>query len=67
MNITITLMKCFNGREFTLRRLDWRDIINGNYTKEFLIGIFGYPWYVLKEIAIILTVFKFLVPFWTIS
>ena len=49
-----------NGNEFTLRRLDWRDLINGNYLKESLIGIFGYPWYVLKEIAIIWTVFNFL-------
>ena len=48
-----------NGKEFTLRRLDWRDIINGNYLKESLMGIFGYPWYVLKEIAIIWTVFNF--------
>ena len=24
--------------------LDWRDLINGNYLKESLIGIFGYPW-----------------------
>ena len=30
-----------NGKEFTLRRLDWRDLINGNYLKESLIGIFG--------------------------
>ena len=37
-----------NGIEFTLRRLDWRDLINCNYLKESLIGIFGYPWYVLK-------------------
>ena len=50
----------FNGKEFTLRRLDWRDLINGNYLKESLIGIFGYPWYVLKEIAIIWTVFNLL-------
>ena len=49
-----------NGKEFTLRRLDWQDIINGSYLKESLIGIFGYPWYVLKEIAIIWTVFKLL-------
>ena len=48
------------GREFTLRRLDWRDLINGNYFKESLIGIFGYPWYVLIEIAIIWTVFNVL-------
>ena len=39
-----------NGKEFTLRRLD---LINGSYFKESLIGIFGYPWYVLKQIAII--------------
>ena len=38
-----------NGKEFTLRRLDWRDLINGNYLKESLIGVFGYPWYVLKK------------------
>ena len=50
----------FNGKEFTLRLLDWRDLINRNYIKESLIGIFGYPWYVLKEIAIIWTVFNFL-------
>ena len=49
-----------NGKEFTLRLLDWRDLINRNYLKEYLIGIFGYPWYVLKEIAIIWTVFNFL-------
>ena len=36
------------GKEFTLRRLDWRDLINGNYIKESLNGLFGYPWYVLK-------------------
>ena len=46
---------CMNGKEFTLRRFDWRDLVNGNYLKESLIGIFGYPWYVLKEIAIIWT------------
>ena len=45
-----------NGKEFTLRRLDWRDLINGNYLKESFTGIFGYPWYVLKEIAIIWTI-----------
>ena len=49
-----------NGKEFTLRRLDWRDLINGNYLKESFIGTFGYPWYVLKEMAIIWTVFNFL-------
>ena len=49
-----------NGKEFTLRRLDWRDLINGNYLNESLIGIFGYPWYVLKEIVIIWTVFNLL-------
>ena len=32
------------GKEFNLRRLDWRDLINGNYLKESLIRIFGYPW-----------------------
>ena len=37
-----------NGKEFTLRRRDWRVLSNGNYLKESLIGIFGYPWYVLK-------------------
>ena len=31
-----------NVKEFTLRRLDWRDLIKGNYLKESLIGIFGY-------------------------
>ena len=31
-----------------------------NYIKESRIAIFGYPWYVLKEIAIIWTVFNFL-------
>ena len=57
----ITFNKLFiNGREFTLRRLDWRDLINGNYLRESLIGIFGYTWHVLKEIAIIWTVFNFL-------
>ena len=30
-----------NGKEFTLLRLDWRDLINCNYLKEFLTGIFG--------------------------
>ena len=50
----------FNDKQFTLRRLDWRDLINGNYLKESLIGIFGHPWYVLNEIAIIWTVFNFL-------
>ena len=49
-----------NGKEFTLRRLDWRDLNNGNYLKASLIGVFGYTWYVLKEIAIIWTVFIFL-------
>ena len=49
-----------NGKEYTLRRLDWRDLINGNYLKESLIGIFRYPRYVLKEIAIIWTNFNFL-------
>ena len=49
-----------NGKEFTLRRLNWRDLINGNYLKESLIGIFGYPWYVLKETAIKWIVFYFL-------
>ena len=49
-----------NGKDFTLRRLDWRALINGNYLKESLIGLFGYPWYVLKEIVIIWTVFNFL-------
>ena len=33
-----------NGKEFSLRRLDRRDFFNGNYLKESLIGIFGYPW-----------------------
>ena len=33
-----------NGKEFTIRRLDWRDLINDNYLKESLIGISGYPW-----------------------
>ena len=32
-----------NGKEFILRRVDWRDLIIGNYLKESLIGIFGYP------------------------
>ena len=49
-----------NGKEFTLRRLDWREMVNGNYLKESLIGIFEYPWYVLKEIVIIWTLFDFL-------
>ena len=55
-----------NGKEFTLRRLDWRDLINGNYLYESLIGIFGYPWYVLEEIAIIWTVFNFLQCFFAL-
>ena len=50
----------FNGKEFTLHRLDWRDLNNGNYLKESLIVISGYPWYVFREIAIIWTVFSFL-------
>ena len=50
----------FNGKEFTLRRLDWRDLINSNYLKESLVGTVGYPWYVLKEKAIVWTVFNFL-------
>ena len=49
-----------NGKEITLRRLDWRDLVNGNYIKETRIGIFGYPWYILKEIAIIWAVFNLL-------
>ena len=49
-----------NGKELTLRRLDWRDLINGNYLKESFIGIFGYPWNVFEEISIIWTVFNFL-------
>ena len=48
-----------NGKEFALRRLDWRDLINGNFLKESLIGIFGYPWYVLKIIVIIWTICAF--------
>ena len=48
-----------NGKEFTLRLLKWCDLFNGNCLKDTLIGIFGYPWYVLKEIAIIRTVFNF--------
>ena len=48
-----------NGGEFNLHPLDWRDLIIGDYLKESLIGIFGYTWYVLKEIAIIWTVFNF--------
>ena len=62
------LKKLFiNGKEFTLRRLHWRDLINGNYLKESLIGIFGYPWYVIKEIAIILTFLIFTLLFRPIS
>ena len=56
----INLTLFIKGKELTLRRLDGRDLINGNYLKESLIGIFGYPWYVLKEIAIIWTVFNVL-------
>ena len=48
-----------NGKEFTLRRYHFLDLVNGNYLKESLIGILGYPLYVLKEIAIIWTVFNF--------
>ena len=47
------------GKEFTFRQLDWRDLINGNYLKESLIGIFGYSWYVIKKIAIIWTFLNF--------
>ena len=50
----------FNGEKFNLHRLGWRDLINGNHLKEPLIGIFGYPCYVFKEIAILCTVFNFL-------
>ena len=50
----------FNGKEYNLPRLDWRDLNNGNFLKESLIGVFGYPWYVLKELDIIWTVFNFL-------
>ena len=62
--LQIEYNNCFNklfinGKEFTLRRLDWRDLIDGNYLKESLIGIFGYPLCVLKEIAIKWTVFIF--------
>ena len=31
----------FNGKDIILRRLDWRDLINGTYIKECLIGMFG--------------------------
>ena len=48
------------GKEFFLHRLDRFDLINGYFLKESFIGIFGYPWYVLKAIAIIWTVFNFL-------
>ena len=50
---------CINGREFTLRRLDWRDLIDGNFLEDALIGVFGYPWYLFKK-DIIWTVFNFL-------
>ena len=49
-----------NGKDYTLRQLDWHDLINGNCLKESVIGIFGYPWYVLKEIAILWTIFNLL-------
>ena len=49
-----------NGKEFTLCHLDWLDIINQNYLKDSLIGIFGHPRYVLKEIAIAWTVYNVL-------
>ena len=49
-----------NRKEFTLRRLHWRDLFNGKYLKASLIGSFGYPRYVLNKIAVILTVFIFL-------
>ena len=58
-----------NGKESTLRRCDWRDLINGNCLIDSILGIFGYPWYV-KEINIIWTVFDFpfsTVPIWLIS
>ena len=56
-----TINKLFiNGNDFTLCRLDWRDLINGNCLKESLIGIFGYSWHVLKENAIIWFVLSFL-------
>ena len=48
-----------NGKQFTLLCLDWSVLINGNYLKESLIGIFGYPWYVLEKIAVLWTVFNF--------
>ena len=49
-----------NGKEFTFRRLVWRDLNNGNYLKESLLEIFRYPLYVLNEIAILWTVINFL-------
>ena len=46
----IFLFRLFvNGKEFTLRCLDWQELFNGNYLKESHIGIFGYPRYVLKK------------------
>ena len=39
----------FNGKEFTIRHINWHDLISGNYLKGSVIGIFGYTWYVLKE------------------
>ena len=41
-----------SGKEFTLRHLDWRGLVIGNYLKKILIGLFGYTWYVLNETAI---------------
>ena len=38
-----------NGKELFLRRLDWRDLNYGNNLKESFIGVFGYPWYILKK------------------
>ena len=58
-NITIILTNSL----LTAKNSPSADLIgvtNGNYLKESLIGIIGYPWYVLKEIAIIWTVLNFL-------
>ena len=38
---TISLTFFINGKEFTIRRLDWVDFIKGNNSKKSFIGIFG--------------------------
>ena len=37
-----------NGKEYKIRSLVLRGLINGNHSKKYLVGIFGLPWHVLK-------------------